>query len=86
MNSKWLEKSEQNREPENDKPYNVNQKQGLRRERSRTPISDFAKSQLGHFNPSTLGLLAATPVGHAVHAANRVGSEAVHGAGDGGGG
>lgn len=57
----------------------MHQKEGLSRERSGTPIANLTEAQFGNFNVGTSRIRAATPVGHAVHAANRVGSEAIDG-------
>lgn len=76
MNS---EKSEKDRNAEDDEPDNVNQEQGLR---GRTAIPDLAKPQLGDLDAGALGVGAAAPVGDAVDAADRVGAEAIDGADD----
>jgi len=79
------EKTKQDGEAEHDEPDDLDQKEGLARDRARlaTAIADFAVTHLGDPGAGAGGVGTATPVGHAVDAADRVGPEAVHGAGSG---
>lgn len=75
-----LENAEQDGKSEDDEPDNMYQKESLSRERGRTAISHLTETQFGNFSVRTARVHATTPVGHAVRAAHRVGSEAFHGA------
>lgn len=79
------EKPKQDGEAEHDEPDDLDQKEGLARDRARlaTAIADLAEPHLGDRGSGAGGVGAATPVGHAIGAADRVGPEAVHGAGRG---
>lgn len=79
------EKPKQDGEAEHDEPDDLDQKEGLARDRARlaTAIADLAETHLGDPGAGAGRVGAATPVGHTVDAADRVGPEAVHGAGRG---
>ena len=55
----------------------MHQKESL--SRSGTPIADLTETQFRNFSVGTSRICAATPVGHTVDAANRIGSEAFDG-------
>lgn len=74
------ENAEQDGKSEDDEPDNVHQKESLSRERGRTAITYLTETQFGNFGVRTPRVRAPTPVGDAIDAANRVGSEAFHGA------
>lgn len=75
-----LKETEQDGEPEHDKPHNVNQKESLAGERSGSSVPNFTETQLRHLGSCARGFGAAAPVGHAVGAAHRVRPEALRGA------
>lgn len=75
-----LEKTKENGEGEHNEPHDMNQKECLSRERGRTDIPHFTEPQLRNLRARTCRFRAPAPVSHAVHAANRVRPEALHGA------
>jgi hypothetical protein len=66
------EKPKQDGEAEHDEPDDLDQKEGLARDRARlaTAIADLAVPHLGHPGAGVGGVGTATPVGHAVDAAD----------------
>lgn len=79
------EKPKQDGEAEHDEPDDVDKEEGLARDRAllATAVADVAVPHLGDPGAGAGGVGTATPVGHAVGAADRVGPETVHGAGRG---
>jgi len=68
------------RESQHNEPNNVGQKQGLTRNRARPAITNLAEADLCDAGSGAMRVGASAPVGDAVFATHRVGSEALDGA------
>lgn len=59
----------------------MDEKEGLTGERARSTVADLAEAQLSDLDSGAESIGAAAPVGDAVDATDRVGAEALDGAG-----
>ena len=81
MEMAWdSEESKQDGNSKDDQPQNMNQKEGLGRNRRRTPVADFTKSHLGDLDTWTQSIGTTTPIGNAINSADGVRPKAFHGA------